>query len=93
MNQCAPRRLEVYISPDCAGSATARRLAREAATVHPHVAVSVIDITALEADATVPVDVVAVPTYVVDGRVFALGNPAPERLFSHLSADSVQSNT
>lgn len=33
----------------------------------------------------VPVDVVAVPAYVLDGRVIALGNPPPERLFARLA--------
>ena len=90
----APRRLDVYVARDCFGCAEARRLAGEAAARYAHVVVRVVDLAArppapagapaVAEPADVPVDVVAVPTYVLDGRVIALGNPAPEHLFARL---------
>jgi hypothetical protein len=77
----APR-LEVYVSSACLNCGEAVRLAEEAATRYPGVVVRVVD---LETDQIPPPDpVVAVPTYVLDGRVVSLGNPYPEVLFARL---------
>lgn len=37
-------------------------------------------------DEPLPEAVVAVPTYLLDGVVVSLGNPAPEELFARLDA-------
>ena len=76
------RRLEVYVAGCCYGSEQARRLAREVARRFPDIEVRLIDLD----DARPPQNVVAVPTYMVDGVVIALGNPAPEELFAHLES-------
>ncbi len=74
--------LEVYVARHCRGCGEAQRLAREAATRFPTVEVRVVDLD----DGTRPPEaVVAVPTYLLDGRVAWLGNPAPEELFARLS--------
>jgi hypothetical protein len=74
--------LEVYVSRECLNCGEAVRLAHEAATRYPGVVVRVVD---LEADQIPPPDpVVAVPTYVLNGRVVSLGNPDPEELFARL---------
>ena len=69
------RTLEVFVAADCAGSATARRIAADVARAAPDLAVQVIDVHA--ESARVPVAVVAVPTYVLDGQLIHLGNPSP----------------
>lgn len=74
-------RLEVYVSSHCRTCDEAQRLAREAATRFPSVDVRLVD---LDDGEPVPEVVVAVPTYVMDGRVVWLGNPAPEELFARL---------
>ena len=81
----AARTLEVYVGRHCLNCADALRLAEEAAARFPHLVVRLID---LEREATPPPEgVVAVPTYVFDGRVVALGNPDPEELFARLRGD------
>jgi alkyl hydroperoxide reductase subunit AhpF len=81
-----PRTLEVYVSRHCPNCGDALRLAEEAATRFPSVVVRVID---LERDAASPPEgVVAVPTYVFEGRVVALGNPEHEELFARLRRGS-----
>ena len=78
----APRRsrLEVYVARHCGGCDEARRLADEVAVRFPDLDVRVIDL----ADGPSPEPVAAVPTYVMDGAVIALGNPRPEDLFTRL---------
>jgi hypothetical protein len=79
--RAAPR-LEVYVSSECLNCGEAVRLAEEAAARYPAVMVRVID---LDVDQTPPPDpIIAVPTYVLDGRVLSLGNPDPEELFARL---------
>jgi hypothetical protein len=75
-------RLEVYVSSQCLNCDEAVRLAEEAAARYPSVIVRVVD---LDQEGSPPPDpVVAVPTYVLDGRVVSLGNPFPEELFARL---------
>ena len=77
----APR-LDVYVSTECLNCVEAVTLAEEAAARYPSVSVRVID---LDLDGNPPPDlVVAVPTYVLNGRVISLGNPYPEELFARL---------
>jgi hypothetical protein len=58
------------------------RLAEEAAARYPNVVVRVVD---LDLEGSPPPDpVVAVPTYLLNGRVVSLGNPYPEELFARL---------
>lgn len=69
------RTLEVFVAADCAVSATARRIAADVARAAPGLAVQVVNVHA--EPACVPPAVVAVPTYVLDGRLIHLGNPSP----------------
>ncbi|MGH3717124.1 MAG: thioredoxin family protein [Micromonosporaceae bacterium] len=80
-NAAGRPRLEVYVSSHCRTCGEAQRLAQEAATRFPSVDVRVID---LDGGGPVPEVVVAIPTYVMDGGVVWLGNPAPEELFARL---------
>ena len=75
-------RLEVYVSSECMNCEDAVRLAEEAAARFPTAIVRVID---LGMQGSPPPDpVVAVPTYVLNGRVVSLGNPDSEELFARL---------
>lgn len=69
------RTLDVFVAADCAASAAARRIADDVARAAPGLAVRVVDIDA--EPTAVPTSVVAVPTYVLDGRLIHLGNPSP----------------
>jgi glutaredoxin len=76
------RTLEVYVSRHCPNCGEALRLADETAGRFPSIVVRVID---LDLHPTpVPEIIVAVPTYVLDGRLISLGNPDPEELFARL---------
>lgn len=68
--------LEVFVSAHCASCAAARAIAEDVASAAPDLTVHVIDIDAEQA--SVPSSVVAVPPYVMDGKVIHLGNPSPE---------------
>lgn len=73
----------MYVSGECLNCGEAVRLAEEAAERYPSVVVRVIDLD--ELDGSPPPDpVVAVPTYLLNGRVVSLGNPYPEELFARL---------
>ncbi len=76
-------RLDVYVSSECPNCAEAVRLAEEAAARYPTVVVRVIDLDQLDGGPP-PDPVVAVPTYLLNGRVISLGNPYPEDLFARL---------
>jgi hypothetical protein len=65
--------LNVYILEHCLGCEEARRLAAAVAVRFTNLLVRVIDLDR-EPDAR-PDALVAVPTYMLDGRVISLGNP------------------
>jgi alkyl hydroperoxide reductase subunit AhpF len=81
----APR-LEVYVSSECLNCGEAVRLAEEAAERYPNVIVRVIDLDQLDGNPP-PDPVVAVPTYLLNGRVVSLGNPDPQDLFARLQLE------
>lgn len=76
-------RLEVYVSRHCFTCGVARRLARQAAVRFPGVDVRLIDI---DEAGQIPEQIVAVPTYTMNGKVISLGNPEPQDLFARLVA-------
>ena len=76
-------RLEVYVSSECPNCGEAAELAEEAAARYPTIVVRVIDLDQLDGGPP-PDPVVAVPTYLLNGRVISLGNPYPEDLFARL---------
>jgi hypothetical protein len=79
--------LEVYAMPDCPGwhRATALVAAASAAGI-AGLAVRSVDLT--QCAATVPESVIASPTWLLDGRRIALGNPDPAWLLAHLRNSS-----
>jgi hypothetical protein len=75
--------LDVYVAENCFGCAEAQRLASVVASRFARLSVRVVD---LERDPDArPESVVAVPSYVLDGRVIALGNPRQAELFLDLA--------
>ncbi len=77
--------LDVYVSRECLNCDESVRLAAEVADRFPGVQVRVVDLDRSLDTGPLPDVVVAVPTYVLDGRVISLGNPYPEELVARLS--------
>ncbi len=74
--------LDVYVAEHCFGCEEARRLAAAIASRFALLSVRVVDLEH-EPDER-PESLVAVPSYVLDGRVIALGNPRQSDLFASL---------
>src|SRR5258708_37565465 len=70
-------RLEIYVADHCSNCGEALRLAKLAHMV------AGVEVRVINLDTTrepVPSRVVAVPTYVLDGRIVSLGNPSRDQL-------------
>ena len=77
-------RLNIYVADHCENCREALRLADLAATL-PGVDVQVVSLDTYD---QIPQAVVAVPTYLLDGRVISLGNPSPEGLLHLLCPEN-----
>ena len=77
--------LRVYVSPYCIGCAEAVALAETMALRFPSVRVEVIDV--LQPEAALPAEVFATPTFVWNGKIYSLGNPARDRLAQMIAAE------
>ncbi len=75
--------LQVYIEAGCAQCERAVRLAQEVDDDYSQLAVRLIDIGD---EAPRPDDVFAVPTFMLNGRVFSLGNPRQSHLRQEIEA-------
>lgn len=76
--------LDIHVGSHCFGRDTAHAIAREMRTLGlPGVEIRVIDLS--DPAAVRPTSVVAVPTYLFNGRVISLGNPEPDRLRDQLT--------
>jgi hypothetical protein len=75
--------LRIYVAQHCFGCPEAQRLADVAAQRFPDLPVRVVDLER-EPDAA-PAGLVAVPTYVLDGKVVALGNPLESDLLQQIA--------
>ena len=75
-------RLDIYVAEHCFGCDEAQRLAGAVVSRFAGLSVRVVDL-GREPDER-PDSLVAVPSYVLDGRVISLGNPRQEELFSDL---------
>lgn len=73
--------LQIFVGKHCANCAEAFRIAELARSIDG-LDVDVIDLD--EPGQHAPVNVVAVPTYVLDGRVVSLGNPYPDVFLTQL---------
>ncbi|MCA1600791.1 MAG: hypothetical protein LC776_03780 [Acidobacteria bacterium] len=75
--------LRIYVAQHCPSCDEANRLADEVRKRFARVNLEVIDLSA-EGSRNLD-DVFSVPTFVLDGRTFSLGNPAPAELFTRLT--------
>ena len=75
-------KLQVYISDDCWSCEETRRIVADVASTFPTVRIELVDVEG----ETLPEHVFAVPTYVLNGRVIALGNPTRQALSKKLTA-------
>lgn len=74
--------LRIYIRRHCWSCEEAIRLADEVRRRFAGINLELID---LDAEGSRNIDnVFAVPTYVLEGRIFSLGNPAPDELFARI---------
>lgn len=72
--------LAIYVSEHCPNCVYAREVADAIRMRYPAVVVDVIDVS--ESRAAVPEAVFATPTYLLNGRVWSLGNPSEEMIRS-----------
>ncbi len=74
-------RLEVYVSNHCVNCREALETAERARTI-PNLTVAVVNLD--DPGTTAPTTVIAVPTYLLDGRVVSLGNPYRDKFLADL---------
>jgi len=69
-------RLQIFVAEDCPGCVEARAIAARIEQSYPNLDVEIIDIN--DDPITVPEQVFATPTYILDDRIVSLGNPGVE---------------
>ena len=70
--------LTIYVAEHCFNCEYAYEVADAIRRDFPHVQLRIVDVAA--PGATVPEVVFATPTYLLNGRVWSLGNPSDERI-------------
>jgi len=73
----------IYVTDHCANCDYAREVARLIRAEYPGVSVTVVDLA--DPQEPVPDAVFATPTYLIDGRLWSLGNPSPQQIREKLS--------
>ena len=73
-------KLDVYVAEHCWSCHETRKIVSDLRVQFPRVAISLLDIDPQEW----PEQVFAVPTYLLNGRIISLGNPARETLHHQL---------
>lgn len=71
-------RLAIYVASHCGTCRYAHEVADDIRLRYPAVRVEVIDIEA--APEAVPEEVFATPTYMLNGRIWSLGNPSEQKI-------------
>ncbi|MEZ4865257.1 MAG: hypothetical protein R3C14_28325 [Caldilineaceae bacterium] len=77
-----PVSIVIYVSKDCFVCDYAYEVAATIRREFPEVAIDIVDIA--ETTTTIPESVFATPTYLLNGRLWSLGNPAPEKVTTTL---------
>ncbi len=75
--------LEIYVQDGCFSCQRSLELAARARAAFPEIQVEVIDIRTEEG--VYRSQVAATPTYILDGAIISLGNPAPAELEAMLA--------
>jgi hypothetical protein len=70
--------IDIYIAQHCSTCAYAYEVAAEIRRHFPHVQVRIIDLG--NTTEIIPEAVFATPTYLLNGRVWSLGNPSPAKV-------------
>lgn len=83
MSGPSSHRVAIYVTDHCANCDYAREVARLIRADYPRVTVAVIDLA--DPQEPVPDAVFATPTYLIDGRLWSLGNPSPQQIRDKLS--------
>ncbi len=76
--------LTVYIADDCWSCDETRRILADITPQFPHLLINLVDTQ----QTSLPENVFAVPTYLLDGEVISLGNPTREALRKRLTSIS-----
>ncbi len=71
-------KLAIYVRRECANCRRALEIADWVRRRFPRLGVEVVDVEG--AGSSVPPEVFAVPTYLLDGAIVSLGNPDPDAL-------------
>ena len=70
--------LRIFVAETCPGCVEALDTAAEIRQHYPDIAVKVVDMD--NPAATIPDEVFATPTYMLNNRVVSLGNPGPQEI-------------
>ncbi|HRW10163.1 MAG TPA: hypothetical protein P5121_33905 [Caldilineaceae bacterium] len=73
-----PITLDIYITQHCGNCAYAQEVAADIRQCYPQVRVRLIDLQ--RTTEPIPDAVFATPTYLLNGRVWSLGNPSPTQV-------------
>lgn len=79
--------LVIYVAEHCMNCAYAYEVAERIMQDYPQVSLQIVDVN--RPDVVVPESVFATPTYLLNGRVWSLGNPSSEKIRETFAAASV----
>ena len=74
----------IYVAPHCANCQYAYKIAEQIRTEFPQVGLRIVDLSA--GNEEIPESVFATPTYLLNGRVWSLGNPSHQQVTEKLGA-------
>lgn len=74
----------IYVAPHCANCQYAYVIADQIRTEFPQVELRIVDLSAGEEE--IPESVFATPTYLLNGRVWSLGNPSHQQVSEKLGS-------
>lgn len=75
--------VQIFVAEHCANCVYSREIAQLIGDEFPEIRLDVIDVHA--SDVAIPDSVFATPTYLLNGKVWSLGNPYPEDVRRTLS--------
>jgi hypothetical protein len=70
--------VSIYVTAHCSNCGYAWQVADQIRGEYPHIAVTLVDLA--NPQEPVPDAVFATPTYLLDGRLWFLGNPSPDQV-------------
>lgn len=76
--QSEPVQMAIYVAPHCSNCQYAYIVADQIRTEYPQVELRIVDLSV--GDEEIPENVFATPTYLLDGRVWSLGNPSNQQV-------------